>query len=91
MLETNFVKQTTEKHVRRVIPTTTDTALRNLFATTFNSVMGNTYDKHDLGMHAKQVTSAFVTASEVLPRQSITRKRPWISEKTLQFIAREMF
>jgi len=37
-------------------------------------------------MHAKQVTSAFVTASEVLPRQSISRKRPWISERTLQLI-----
>ena len=37
-------------------------------------------------MHAKQVASAFVTTSEVLPRQSITRKRPWISESTLQLI-----
>lgn len=86
VLETNFVKQNEVKHVQRVIPILSDTVMRDKLANSFNSVMSKTYGKHDLGMHAKQVAEAFVTASEVLPRQSITRKRPWVSEKTLQII-----
>ena len=48
--------------------------------------MTNEYDKTDLGVHANQVLSAFSIASKTLPKQVVARKRPWISESTLNLI-----
>ena len=85
-LETNFEKEVSEKHVHREIPKMEDTETRINFANVFNHVMCSSYEKHNLEAHAKQVSTAFVSASEILPQQSITKKRPWISENTLRLI-----